>query len=84
MAKSDHVRHSKTFYDIWKSCVPRKFHEDRERCQMLADLIKFCLLTYSVHSFRHNYIDPEMRRTISNKLYYRHTVQKQVKLFHGV
>jgi len=85
VAKSDHSRHSMTFFDIWKSVVPAQFHADKERCQILGDLIKFCLLTYSVHSFRHNTLnDPELRRTISNKMYYRYTVQKQVKLFHGV
>ena len=42
---------------------------------MLGDLVKFCLLTYSVHSFRHNnQFDPELRKTLSTKMYYRHTV----------
>ena len=42
------------FYDLWKRYVPKRFHEDEERCQILADLIKFSLLTYAVPNFKFN------------------------------
>ena len=35
------------FYDVWKSAMPEgAFKYDKVRCQRVADLIKFNLLTY--------------------------------------
>lgn len=63
--------------------VPHKFKQNRTLCNRIGDLIKFTLLTYSVRDIRMS-LDPMDRATITKTDNYRHSLQKQVKLYHGV
>lgn len=71
------------FFEQWQNVVPHRFKNDKRLAQRIGDLLKFSLLTYSVRDIRMS-LDPMDRATITKTDNYRHSLQKQVKLYHGV
>ena len=72
-----------SFLEQWQNVVPPKYRNDTVLCKRIGDLLKFSLLTYSVRDIRMS-LDPMDRATITKTDNYRHSLQKQVKLYHGV